>query len=103
MATGTLGQAALSATTNTTVYTVPAGTTATFSVGLLNKGGAALNARLAISASGTPTTAEYIEYDVSIPQNGVLERTGLVASAGQQIVAYASTADLVVNVYGYED
>lgn len=103
MATGTLGQAALSASTNTTVYTVPAGKTATFSVSMLNRGGGPFDARLAIAASGTPTNAEYLEYDVSIPQNSVLERTGLVASAGKQIVAYASTGDLVVNIYGYEE
>lgn len=103
MATGTLGQAALSGITNTTVYTVPAGKTATFSVTLLNRGGGPLTARLAISSTGTPTNAEYIEYDASISQNSVLERTGLVASAGKQIVAYSSTNDLVVNVYGYED
>lgn len=103
MATGTLGQAALSGLTNTTVYTVPADKTATFSVTLLNIGGGALTARLAIASSGTPTNAEYIEYDVSISQNNVLERTGLVASAGKQIVAYSNSNDLVVNVYGYED
>lgn len=103
MATGTLGQAALSATTNTIVYTVPAGKTATFSVSMLNRGGGPFTARLAIADSGTPTLAEYLEYDVTIPQREVVERTGLVASAGKNIVAYASTGDLVINVYGYED
>lgn len=102
MATGILGQSALTASTDTTVYTVPTGTTSTFTVSITNRGSAAV-VRLAVSASGTPTTAEYLEYDVSIPANGVLERSGIVAQAGKNVVVYSNTSDISVSIYGFEE
>ena len=103
MASGTLGQAALSATTNTTVYTVPASKTATFSVSICNRSATQTTVRLAIAATGTPTNAEWIEYDTVLEGNGVIERTGIVASATKNLVAFAGTADVSVNIYGYEE
>lgn len=103
MPTGILGQSAPSATTNTTVYTVPSAKVATFTVNMVNRGGSTVSVRLAIAGTGTPTTAEWIEYGAAIPANGVLERTGLVAQAAENVVVYASSADLSVSVYGYEE
>jgi|APGre2960657404_1045060.scaffolds.fasta_scaffold00437_11 hypothetical protein len=103
MATGTLGQAAPVAATLTTVYTVPATKVGTFNVSITNRTGYAIPVRLAISATATPTTAEYIEYDSIIPGNGVLERGGIVANAAENVVVYASVAGLSVSVYGYEE
>ena len=103
MASGILGQSAPSATTNTSVYTVPASTLSVVNVNILNRStSAAAVVRLALAASGAPTDAEYIEYDVSIPKGGVLERTGLALNASKQVVVYSSTADVSVNVYGIE-
>ena len=102
MATGTLGQAALTAATNTTVYTVPAATTATFSFSVTNPNANVAVIRVAISASGTPSQSEYIEYDVALGAGDVLERTGLVASSNKNIVAYSTQDNVSVNVYGYE-
>lgn len=103
MSSGTLGQADLAATTNTTVYTVPASKVATFNVNVLNRTGANVTARLAICASGSPSNSEYFEYDATIPPNGVLERTGIVASAGKNLVVYASATGVSVNVCGFEE
>lgn len=103
MTTGTMGQAAPAATTNTTVYTVPAGKVATFNINIVNRGTSTASVRVAIAANGTPTSAEYLEYGAAIPAGGVLERTGLRASAGKNIVVYANSADTSVNVYGYEE
>jgi hypothetical protein len=103
MATGTLGQAAPVAATLTTVYTVPATKVGTFNVSIANTTGYVVSVRLAISATATPTTAEYIEYDSIIPGNGVLERGGIVANAAENVVVYASVAGLSVSVYGYEE
>ena len=102
MASGILGQSAPAATTNTTVYTVPASTTATFSISICNRGTAACTVRLAIGAAATPTDSEWIEYDTQILANGVLERTGLVANAGKRIVAYSSSATTSISIYGFE-
>ena len=103
MASGKLGAISLAATTNTTIYTVPTGKVATFNVNIVNTTTEVIKVRLALSATATPTNAEYIEYDVSIPANGVLERTGLMASAGEMVVVYASTVGVSVRVYGIEE
>ena len=103
MASGILGQSALSATTNTSVYTVPASTLSVVNVNILNRStSSAALVRLAVAATGTPNNAEYLGYDVSIPKSGVLERTGLALNASKQIVVYADTADVSVSVYGIE-
>lgn len=101
MASGTLGQASLSAATNTTIYTV--GTTPTvFNVNIVNTTGAPVGVNLAVAASSTPSASEYLEYQTVIPANGVLERGGIVATSGKLVVAYANASGVSVNVYGYE-
>jgi hypothetical protein len=102
MATGTLGQAALAAATNTTVYTVPTGLTATLNISIVNKGPSIVAIRLAISDANTPTTAEYIEYNAPMSIGGVLEKTGIVISGDKKVVAYATASGVSINVYGYE-
>ena len=103
MASGILGQAALSATTNTTVYTVPASTLAIVNVNVVNRSSsAAASVRVALASTATPQTSEWIEYDASVPSNGVLERSGIAMNASERVVVYASTADCSVSVYGLE-
>lgn len=102
MASGILGQSAPSASTNTTVYTVPSATTATFNINIVNTGSSPANVRLAISATGTPATSEWIEYDTNLLANSVLERSGFVAQATKNVVVYTDTATVSVSVYGYE-
>jgi len=103
MASGILGQSALSATTLTTVYTVPASTVAVANITVLNRSSASpASVRIALASGATPTDNEYIEYDASIPINGVLERTGIVLNASKRVVVYASTANTSVSVYGLE-
>jgi hypothetical protein len=103
MASGILGQAALSATTDTTVYTVPSSTLAIVNINVLNRSSStAANVRVALASTATPQNSEYIEYDASIPSNGVLERSGIAMNAGERVVVYASTANCSVNVYGLE-
>ena len=102
MATGRLGAADLAATTNTTIYTCPATTFTVASVSICNRSSGTITARLALSSSGTPSTSEYLEYDVQILANGVLERTGIVLDAGKNLVAYASGAGVSVVSMGIE-
>lgn len=103
MASGILGQSAPTASTNTTVYTVPSAKLATFSVSICNRGLTVVSFRLALSANGSPTNSEYIEYETEIPANSVFERTGLIAQATKNLVVYADSANLSVSVYGYEE
>lgn len=103
MASGTLGQSAPSATTNTTVYTVPTGKVASFIVSICNRGTTASTVRLAIAATGTPGNSEYLEYDATVNANSVLERTGIIATAAKNVVVYCGNANFSVNVHGYEE
>jgi len=102
MANGILGRNELAATTNTTVYTVPADTFSVVTINVANRGASPRTVRLALSDAATPANADYIEYDVEILANGVLERTGIVMDAGKNIVAYADSLGCSVQVYGLE-
>lgn len=102
MATGRLGTADLSATTNTTLYTCPSSTFAVVNVSICNRNATGVTVRLAIASTATPGNAEYIEFGTTIPANSVLERTGLVLDAGKQIVVYASTTSVNAVAYGIE-
>ena len=102
MATGILGQAALVASTNTTVYTVPSNIFTVFSVSVLNRGTSAVTVRIALAATGTPTNAEWIEYDVTLDPSGVLERTGLMMNATKNLVVYTTGSSVSVSAFGIE-
>lgn len=103
MASGIVGQSALSAATNTTVYTVPASTLATVSVSMTNIGNTEALVRLALASAATPTNSEFIEYDTVLAPKEVLERNGLVLQANERVVAYSDVASVSVTVYGYEE
>lgn len=102
MASGLLGTADLTASTNTSVYTVPSATTSSFSVNFTNRNNVPVLVRLGICASASPANAEYIIYDYAIAAGTSLERTGLVAQAAKIVVVYSNTANVSVQVYGYE-
>ena len=105
MATGRLGVQDLTAVTYTALYTVPADTFSVVTVNLLNRSGAAVNCRIAVTTStppSAPTNSEFIEYDVNISPSGVMERTGLVLDAGKIISVYASGSGVSAVCMGIE-
>jgi hypothetical protein len=102
MASGRIGKANLSAATLTTVYTTPVDTFTVASVSFCNRGNQAITVRLAVADAATPDSSEYVEYETEILSHGVLERTGMVLSAGQLLVAYSSGANVSCVVYGIE-
>ena len=53
--------------------------------------------------SATPVASEFLEYDTPIVGNGVLERGGIVAQAGELVVVYNAMPGLNFTVYGYEE
>jgi len=103
MASGKLGSASLSSETDTTVYTVPASTVATINVSIVNRGAESSVVNVAIASSGSPADAEFIEYGVTIPAKGVLERTAIVVGAGERVVVRSTTANCSVRVHGFEE
>lgn len=102
MATGRLGAQDLTATVDTTVYTVPSDTFSVVSVSVCNRGATAANIRIALASSGTPSAEEYLEFDASLLAKGVLERTGIVMDAGKRIVVRSSANSVSAVVCGIE-
>lgn len=104
MASGILGvQSSLLASTLTTIYTVPADTVGYINLNIVNQNATPITARVALAATGTPTSAEYIEYNAEIAGYGVLERTGIALQAGKNVVALSDTANVSISVYGVEE
>lgn len=102
MATGRLGIQDLAATTNTTLYTCPAGFFAVASVNICNRNATPVTIRLALTSNGTVTDNAYLEFGATIPANGVLERTGIVVDAGKLLVVYSSATNVTAVAYGIE-
>lgn len=97
-----LGKADLSATTNTSVYTVGSGKEALVNVNVCNRNATAVTIRLANADGATPSNDEYIEYDYSLAANESFQRTGLHMQTAQIIVAYGSATNISVVVDGLE-
>lgn len=101
MASGKLGTPAnLVAGIDTLIYTVPASKTATVNVRFTNRNATAVKVRLAIGTGVAPVAADYIDYDVTLIL--ILEDTGLMLSAGEQIWAWSDTANVSVRAHGME-
>lgn len=100
-----LGQSNPSATTLTTLYTVPASTEATCSsFTVCNRSATATSFRLAIRPAGGGISDEmYIYYDVPIPGNDTFVATvGFTLEATDVVSVYATLATLSFQLFGQE-
>jgi len=100
-----LGQSAPSATTATTLYTVPAATEALVSsIAVCNRSASAATYRISIRPDGaTLANQHYLVYDSSCPANDtVIFTIGITVNADDVIEVYASSADLTFHAYGTE-
>jgi len=104
MATGRLNGVDLTTTAATSVYTCPVTTFGVVSVSICNRSALAVTINLALTTTGsTPATTDYLEFGASLSANGVLERTGIVMTAGNQLVVTAGTGNVIsVVVVGIE-
>lgn len=100
-----LGQSAPSATTATTLYTVPSATEAVVStIFVCNRGTDAATYRIAVRPNGaTLANQHYIAYDVLIlGSTSTAITVGLTMDAADVLEVYASSANLSFNVFGSE-
>lgn len=100
-----LGQSNPSATTATTLYTVPASTqTVVSTIIVANIAATAATFRIAVRPDGTALANQhYIAYDVTVGANDSTALTlGLTLGDTDVITVYASTANLVFSAYGSE-
>jgi hypothetical protein len=100
-----LGQSAPSATTATTLYTVPAATEALVSsIAVCNRSASVATYRISIRPDGaTLANQHYLVYDSSCPANDtVIFTIGITVNADDVVEVYASSADLTFHAYGTE-
>jgi hypothetical protein len=105
MAKKVLGQSNPSATTLTTLYTVPSAKEAVVStISVANLTATAATFRLAVRPAGASiTNAHYIGYDITVgASDSTLITVGLTLAATDVISVYASTANLAFSAFGDE-
>ena len=102
----TIGNKTPAATTPTTLYTVPASTSAMLSrIVICNKSATPATFRIAISAAASAVVNDddWIAYDVAIGGNETINfALGCGMATGDFITVYASTANLVFSPFGIE-
>ena len=100
-----LGQVNPSASTLTTLYTVPAASLAIIStIAIANLGASAGTFRVAVRQAGAAIeNKQYIAYDVTIAALDTLTLTiGTTLAATDVVSVYASTATMSFQAYGVE-
>lgn len=100
-----LGQSAPSATTDTTLYTVPAATAAVISTLVVcNRGASLATYRIAVRPNGAAlANSHYVAYDISIAANSLAALTiGMTVDADDVVTVRGSTADLTFTAFGSE-
>ena len=100
-----LGQSAPSATTATTLYTVPSATsTIASSISVCNRGGVSGSYRIAIRPGGAALANQhYIAFDTQLSPNSSETWTiGMTLSTTDVVTVYASNASFSFTLFGSE-
>jgi hypothetical protein len=100
-----LGQNAPSATTATTLYTVPSATSAVISTLVVaNRAATSATYRISVRPGGASQANEhYLAYDVALQGSDSTTMTlGITLAATDVVTVYGSTADLSFNLFGSE-
>ena len=100
-----LGQSNPSATTATTLYTVPASTQAVVStIVIANLTSTAATFRIAVRVAGAAlANSQYVAYDITVGASDSTALTlGVTINATDVVTVYASTANLTFTAFGSE-
>jgi glucose-6-phosphate dehydrogenase assembly protein OpcA len=100
-----LGQSNPAATTATTLYTVPAGTSAVIStLNICNLAAANSSFRIAVRPNGASlANSQYIAYDTGLLASDSISLTvGLTLGAADVVTVYSSTGNTAFSIFGSE-
>jgi glucose-6-phosphate dehydrogenase assembly protein OpcA len=100
-----LGQSNPSATTATTLYTVPSSTnTVVSTISICNQASSAASYRIAVRPSGATLAAQhYLAYDIALAANDTTALTlGITLATTDVVTVYASSATLSFSAFGSE-
>jgi hypothetical protein len=100
-----LGQSNPSATTLTTLYTVPSATQAVCStITVANTASSATTYRIAVRPAGASiATSQYLAYDAALPANDTATLTlGVTLAATDVVSVYAGSANVAFSAFGVE-
>ena len=101
-----LAQNAPSATTETTLYTVPASTSSVIStISVCNQAGSSGTYRIAVrpAADASTTAKHYIVYGATVAaSDSIMLTLGLTLATGDVVRVYASSANMSFSAFGSE-
>lgn len=100
-----LGQSNPAATTATTLYTVPASTSAVLStLNVCNQAASSGTFRIAVRPAGATLAAQhYLAYDVALGANDSIALTlGITLATTDVVTVYASSASMSFSAFGTE-
>jgi hypothetical protein len=101
-----LAQNAPSATTETTLYTVPSSTSTVIStIAIANQAGTSATYRIAVRPAADATTAakHWIVYGATVAaSDSIMLTLGLTLAAGDVVRVFASSANLSFSAFGSE-
>lgn len=99
----------LTSNTNTLLMSGPSGFSSTANVRFVNRNSSPVKVRLALvdepaaSAVANLSVEDYLEFDIEVRANGVLENTGIVVPEDYSLVARSDTDDVTVVAFGFEE
>ena len=87
----------------------PTGFSSTANVRFVNRNSSSVKVRLALvdepaaSALANISAEDYLEFDIEVRANGVLENTGIVIPEDFRLVARSDTSNVTVVAFGFEE
>ena len=102
MASGIYGRSDLTAATWTEIAPPPGSGIKVTTINITNRTDSNKKVRLGLGSSTSINDQDVIEYDVTIPANGVLERTGIVLDSSNGLYVYASATGCTAIAWGLD-
>lgn len=100
MASGKLGSMNLTTGTDNLLCTIPNDGWYTVNIRCTNRTVTDLTVRIAIGSGGAPADGDYIDYDLKVPANGIVEDQGIICSAGENVWVRPNGSGMSARAHG---